>query len=72
MVKLIFVEWSWQCENCNGKMLLPGIIASLSMLKKRGWKYCPYCGEEFDYKGTKVDERNQKILKEKDWGDIVW
>lgn len=63
MVKLIFDDWSWRCENCNGMMALPGIIASLDMVEERGWKFCPYCGKKIDFKGTEEDERNQKIIK---------
>ena len=56
MVKLIFDDWSWRCENCNGMMALPGIIASLEMLKDRGWKFCPYCGKKIDFKTTEAEK----------------
>ena len=40
-------------------MALPGIIASLEMLKDRGWKHCPYCGQKIDYKKTE-ENRDEK------------
>lgn len=38
MVKLIFDDWSWRCENCKSMMALPGIVPSLEMLKERSSK----------------------------------
>ena len=56
MVKLIFDDWSWRCENCKSMMSLPGIVTSLEMLKARGWKYCPVCGERIDFEASEADK----------------
>ena len=56
MVKLIFDEWSWKCENCKSMMALPGIIPSLEMLKEKGWKYCPICGEKIDFNASEANK----------------
>lgn len=64
MVRLIFDDWSWRCENCNGMMALPGIVASLEMLKDKGWKFCPYCGKKINFKATEEGSKDfQNIAK---------
>ena len=57
MVKLIFDDWSWRCENCKSMMALPGIVPDLQMLKDKGWKYCPVCGKKIDFKATEAINR---------------
>ena len=52
MVKLIFDDWQWRCENCKSPMSLPGIAPDIETLKRKGWKYCPVCGKRIDYKAT--------------------
>lgn len=56
MVKLIFDDWSWKCENCKSMIALPGIVPSLETLKERGWKYCPVCGKKIDFKSSEADK----------------
>ena len=55
MVKLIFDDWMWRCENCHKPMSLPGIVPDLKTLIERGWKYCPYCGKKIDFKESRVE-----------------
>lgn len=54
MTRLVYDEslWMWKCENCNGKMALPGIAPSVKMLIQSEWNYCPHCGEKIDYSKT--------------------
>ena len=56
MTRLIYDDslWMWKCENCNGKMCLPGIAPSVKMLVQEEWKYCPHCGEQIDYDKTQT------------------
>ena len=56
MVKLIFDDWSWKCENCKSMMALPGIVPSLEMLKEKGWKYCHVCGEKIDFNASEANK----------------
>ena len=55
MTRLIYDDllyWILKCENCNGKMYLPGIVPSAKMLAQCEWNYCPHCGARIDYDKT--------------------
>ena len=56
MIKLIFDDWLWRCENCKSMIALPGIVPTLEMLKEKGWKYCPVCGKKIDFKKTEAEK----------------
>lgn len=63
MTSLVYDDslWMWKCENCNGKMSLPGIAPSVKMLVQSEWNYCPHCGEQIDYDKMQTDERIAEI-----------
>lgn len=57
MTRLIYDDllyWILKCENCNGKIYLPGIVPSVKMLIQCEWNYCPHCGEKIDYDKTQT------------------
>ena len=56
MPKPIFDKWRYKCGNCDHMLYLDGVVPNIIMMKKSGWKYCPFCGEIIDYPKVIPDE----------------